>query len=152
LAVVKTVKPFRTRLNHQDSRDRHVIEKVSKAMDKQDLDWGPLLPRVYGVYLGRWSKEARYNIPTAWEPVDNDERWFTAEMTRMDKTATVRPYSLCAKLAECRIYPKYWYMLTKQETCGWVPVEAIHEIDSKYTYVNGLDRGWSIDLINDPPE
>jgi hypothetical protein len=146
--VNRIVTPFGKKLHNQD---KHVIGKVAAAMDKQNLNWGPLLPRVYGVYFGRWAKAVRYNIPTAWEPVDEDERWLQAEMMQLDKTAAIRPYSLCAKLAQCSMYPKYWYMLTKQETCGWVPVDAIEETYSRYEYVNGQIRGWSIDLITEPP-
>lgn len=136
------VYPDEPQLNQTDVALRKYI--VS-SMKKQDINWAPLLPRVYGLYTGKAAKLVDKNIETSsWGPGDNDEAWFTRVLKQQyNRTAVVRPYSLCKSLMR----PERWLMLLRETTCGWVPSYDITPIESIGQVLNGYIRGWAIDLV-----
>ena len=146
LVVKLLAVPDTARFNH---RSKALVDHIAGAMDKQDLNWAPILPRVYGLYTGDHSKAVRRNVESAeWNPGDDDEVWMVKAITDNNKTAVLRPYSVCEELAKCKLLPYRWIMLVRETACGWIPNDAIVPVDSAMQKIHGIYRGWTIDLVS----
>ena len=129
-----------------DQHYRRTVDEVRRCMRTPNETYEWVLPRVYGMFLGRDAGRLRDNPSMNWAPGSTDECAMMQDLCSKYQAPMVRPYSMASYAAVKGFRPAMWLMLCRPVCCGWVPSESLVEKKSNQQQMNGIPRGWAIDL------